>query len=60
MQGTIVCGVTDTNDGRQALAAAVELTERLGLRLVLAHVAMSFGMLAPSVLGWADPGHAMH
>ena len=39
MQGTIVCGVTDTNDGRQALAAAVELTERLGLRLVLAHVA---------------------
>jgi hypothetical protein len=28
--------------------------------LVLAHVAMSFGMLAPSVLGWADPGHAMH
>ena len=28
--------------------------------LVLAHVAMSFGMLAPSVLGWADPGHATH
>jgi nucleotide-binding universal stress UspA family protein len=39
MQGTIVCGVTGTDDGRQALAAAVELTERLGLRLVLAHVA---------------------
>jgi hypothetical protein len=28
--------------------------------LVLAHVAMSFGMLAPSVLGWADSGDAMH
>jgi hypothetical protein len=28
--------------------------------VVLAHVAMSFGMLAPFVLGWADPGHAMH
>jgi hypothetical protein len=28
--------------------------------LVLAHVAMSFGMLAPSVLGWADSGEAMH
>jgi hypothetical protein len=28
--------------------------------LVLAHVAMSFGMLAPSVLGWADPGHGTH
>ena len=28
--------------------------------LVLAHVAMTFGMLAPSVLGWADPGHATH
>jgi nucleotide-binding universal stress UspA family protein len=39
MQGTIVCGVTDTDEGRQAVATAVELTERLGLRLVLAHVA---------------------
>ena len=28
--------------------------------VVLAHVAMSFGMLAPFVLGWADPGHALH
>ena len=28
--------------------------------LVLAHVAMTFGMLAPSVLGWADPGHPTH
>jgi hypothetical protein len=28
--------------------------------VVLAHVAMSFGMLAPFVLGWAEPGHAMH
>jgi hypothetical protein len=28
--------------------------------LVLAHVAMTFGMLAPSVLGWADRGHATH
>ena len=28
--------------------------------VVLAHVAMSFGMLAPFVLGWTDPGHAMH
>jgi uncharacterized protein DUF6803 len=28
--------------------------------VVLAHVAMSFGMLAPFVLGWADPGHVMH
>jgi len=31
--------VTDTDDGRQALATAVEVGERLGLRLVLAHVA---------------------
>jgi hypothetical protein len=28
--------------------------------LVVAHVAMTFGMMAPFVLGWADPGHAMH
>jgi hypothetical protein len=33
MQGTIVCGVTDTDEGRQALATAVELAERLRLRL---------------------------
>jgi nucleotide-binding universal stress UspA family protein len=39
MRGTIVCGVTDTDEGRQALATAVEVGERLGLRLVLAHVA---------------------
>ena len=45
MQGTIVCGVTDTDEGRQALATAVELIERLGLRLVLAHVAEGIGPL---------------
>ena len=45
MQGTVVCGVTDTDEGRQALATAVELTERLGLRLVLAHVAEGIGPL---------------
>jgi nucleotide-binding universal stress UspA family protein len=45
MQGTIVCGVTDTDEGRQAMGTAVELTERLGLRLVLAHVAEGIGSL---------------
>ena len=39
MRGTIVCGVTDGEEGRGALALAAELSERLGLRLVLAHVA---------------------
>jgi nucleotide-binding universal stress UspA family protein len=39
MQGTVVCGVTDTDEGRQALATAVEVSDRLGLRLVLTHVA---------------------
>ena len=45
MQGTIVCGVTDTDEGRQAVATAVELRERLGLRLVLAHIAEGIGPL---------------
>jgi nucleotide-binding universal stress UspA family protein len=40
--GTIVCGVSDTDGGRGALKLAVELSERLGLRLVLAHVAEGF------------------
>jgi nucleotide-binding universal stress UspA family protein len=39
MRGTIVCGVTDSEAGRGALALAAELSERLGLRLVLVHVA---------------------
>jgi nucleotide-binding universal stress UspA family protein len=39
MRGTIVCGVTDSEAGRGALAAAAELSGRLGLRLVLVHVA---------------------
>ena len=39
MPGTMVCSVSDSEEGRRALEAAVELSERLGLRLVLAHVA---------------------
>jgi len=39
MSGTMVCSVSDSEEGRSALEAAVELSERLGLRLVLAHVA---------------------
>jgi nucleotide-binding universal stress UspA family protein len=43
MRGTMICGVTDTHDGREALKLGVELSERLGLRLVLVHVADGFG-----------------
>jgi nucleotide-binding universal stress UspA family protein len=39
MRGTIICGVTDTDEGRGALELGAELSQRLGLRLVLAHVA---------------------
>jgi nucleotide-binding universal stress UspA family protein len=39
MRGTIVCGVTDSDEGRGALVVAAELSQRLGLRLVLAHIA---------------------
>jgi nucleotide-binding universal stress UspA family protein len=38
MQGTLLCGVTDTEEGLDAAAMAAELSKRLGLRLVLAHV----------------------
>lgn len=37
MPGTIVCAVNDDDSGRAALETAVELTARLGLRLVLAY-----------------------
>ena len=43
MRGTIVCGVVDTDEGHGAVAAAVDLCERLGLRLVLAHVTQGAG-----------------
>ena len=38
MTGTILCGVTATDDGRAAAQLASALAARLGLRLVLAHV----------------------
>jgi nucleotide-binding universal stress UspA family protein len=37
-RGTVVCGVTETPDGRGAAELAVALGARLGLRLVLVHV----------------------
>jgi nucleotide-binding universal stress UspA family protein len=45
VQGTIVCGVTDCEEGRAALELGVELSQRLGLRLVLAHVAEGFASI---------------
>ena len=38
MHGTLVCGVNESDDGRSALEMAVTLSERLGLRLVLAYI----------------------
>lgn len=37
-RGTVVCGVTETTDGRGAAELAGALGRRLGLRLVLVHV----------------------
>jgi nucleotide-binding universal stress UspA family protein len=42
MRGTMVCGVTDGDEGRGAVEMGVELSKRLGLRLVLAHVVQGF------------------
>ena len=38
MYGTLVCAVTDGAENDDAVAQAVALSQRLGLRLVLAHV----------------------
>lgn len=48
MRGTIVCGVTDSDDGRGALELGATLSARLRLRLVLAHVAPGFGPIGPN------------
>lgn len=37
MHGTVICAVVDGDDSEEALALGVELSERLGLRLVFAH-----------------------
>jgi len=42
MRGTMICGVADSDEGRTAVELGIELSRRLGLRLVLAHVAQGF------------------
>ena len=39
MRGTMICAVTDTEEGRGALELSAQLSKRLGLRLVLVHAA---------------------
>lgn len=52
MGGTIVCGVSDEIDDRDAAELAAALAERLGLRLVLVHVVDGVASVAPeSVTG---------
>jgi nucleotide-binding universal stress UspA family protein len=46
MRGTLVCAVNDNDDGRAALATGVELSDRLGLRLVLACTSDGIGPVA--------------
>ena len=45
MRGTLVCGVTYGDGSDDALALGIELSERLGLRLVLAHVVDGIGAI---------------
>ena len=45
MRGTLVCAVTKSDESADALALSAELSERLGLRLVLAHAVDGIGGL---------------
>jgi nucleotide-binding universal stress UspA family protein len=49
--GTLVCAVNENDDGRAALEMAVELSERLGLRLVLAYARDGIGPVAADADG---------
>jgi nucleotide-binding universal stress UspA family protein len=55
VRGTIVCGMTDSEEGHSALELGAELSKRLGMRLVLAHVAEG---LAP-LEGYADDNESV-
>ena len=44
MRGTLVCAVTYGEESADALALSAELSERLGLRLVLAHAVDGIGI----------------
>jgi nucleotide-binding universal stress UspA family protein len=46
MQGTLICAANDRGEGRTALEAAVELSGRLGLRLVLVYADDNIAPLA--------------
>lgn len=43
MRGTLVCAVTEDDGNAEVLALGAELSERLGLRLVLAHAIHGMG-----------------
>lgn len=42
MRGTMVCGIADSDEGRGAVELGIKLSQRLGMRLVLAHVVQGF------------------
>lgn len=47
MNGTMLCSVADADEGRSVLELGLELSERLGMRLVLAHVAERLAPIDP-------------
>jgi hypothetical protein len=51
MRGTLVCAVENNGGGRTGLEMAVELSERLGLRLVLAYVSDGIAPIAADADG---------
>jgi nucleotide-binding universal stress UspA family protein len=51
MRGTLICGVDEIDDSRAALEMAVELSDRLGLRLVLAYARSGIEAIAAEAEG---------
>jgi nucleotide-binding universal stress UspA family protein len=57
MQGTLVCTVSEGAENDAAVSRAVDLSERLGLRLVLAHVADGFAGVEEGDESFTMKGH---
>src|ERR671910_799501 len=58
LNGSLVCGVDDSDYARAAARVAARLSEKLRLKVVLVHVSQVPTLVGSRALGSRDPSHA--